>query len=126
MRLLLDTHAALWALFDPARLSTAANEAMAESANNIWVSVASAWEIAIKQGSGKLVLPAPLIEGMNGSNFSFLDITPGHCAAYDDLPFDKKHRDPFDRVLAVQARMEDCRLVSKNAKLDRYGVSRLW
>ena len=126
MRLLLDTHAALWALFDPERLSRAASDALTENTSDIRVSVVSAWEIAIKQGLGKLALPAPLIEGMNGSGFTFLDVAPEHCAAYADLPFDKQHRDPFDRMLVVQARQEGCRLVSKDAKLDRYGVSRLW
>jgi PIN domain nuclease of toxin-antitoxin system len=126
MRILLDTHAALWALFDPARLSTAASDAVRDTSNDILVSVASAWEIAIKQGLGRLAPPAPLIEGMNDAGYVFLDITPEHCAAYADFPVDRNHRDPFDRMLVVQARLEGCHLVSKDAKLERYGVSRIW
>ncbi len=90
------------------------------------MSVASAWEIAIKQGLGKLAPPAPLAEGMSDAGYVFLDITPEHCAAYADLPVDKNHRDPFDRMLVVQARLEDCHLVSKDGKLDRYGITRVW
>jgi PIN domain nuclease of toxin-antitoxin system len=126
MRLLLDTHATLWALFDPDRLSTAASEAIGDTSNDILVSVASAWEIAIKQGLGRLAPPAPLAEGMNDAGYLFLDISPEHCAAYADFPVERDHRDPFDRMLVVQARLEDCHLVSRDAQLDRYGVSRVW
>ncbi|MAG96846.1 MAG: type II toxin-antitoxin system VapC family toxin [Alphaproteobacteria bacterium] len=126
MRLLLDTHALLWALFTPVLLSTSMRHSVLDSANDIQVSIASLWEVAIKQSIGKLTLERPLQMEVVDSGFTFLDITPEHCAAYADLPLDKQHRDPFDRMLAVQARLEGCRLVSKDAKLDRYGVMRIW
>ena len=126
MRFLIDTHALLWVLFEPEKIPKQIRDFMLDPENEILVSVASAWEIAIKKGLGKIVLPGVLEEAVLGSGFGFLPITPEHCDAYGVLPIYHDHRDPFDRMLAVQARLEGCRLISKDAKLDRYGIRRIW
>ena len=126
MRVLVDTQALLWVLLAPARISDRAREVLLDPANDVLVSVASAWEIAIKRGLGKLVLPETLEDGVHRCGFRFLPVTAEHCEALGDLPASGDHRDPFDRMLAVQARLDGCRLLSKDAKLDRYGVQRIW
>jgi PIN domain nuclease of toxin-antitoxin system len=126
MRFLIDTHVLLWTLFEPERIPKKLRDRLLDPENEILVSVASAWEIAIKKGLGKIVLPGELEEAVLGSGFGFLPITPEHCDAYGDLPNHDDHRDPFDRMLAVQARLDGCRLISRDAKLDRYGVRRIW
>ncbi len=126
MRLLLDTQALLWALFTPALLSPRMRDMMLDPGNDIQVSIASIWEVAIKQSVGKLTLQRPLQMEIVESGFDFLDITPEHCAAYADFTVERDHHDPFDRMLVIQARLEDCHLVSKDAKLEHYEVQRLW
>ncbi len=125
-RLLLDTHALLWALFDPARLPRGVREHLLDPSQQVLVSVASAWEIAIKQSIGKLVLPGPLHQGVADLGFEFLPVTPAHCARFAQLPLDPGHRDPFDRMLVVQANAEGCLLVSRDRALAEYGVQLMW
>ena len=124
--LLLDTHTLLWSLFSPERLSIPARKAILDPADEVLVSVASAWEIAIKQSIGKLLVPAPLETAVASSGFRFLGISPAHCRAYAALPLQPNHRDPFDRMLVVQSRELRCRLLSRDDKLDAYGVERIW
>jgi PIN domain nuclease of toxin-antitoxin system len=127
-RLLLDTHALLWFLAGDGRLSAVARDAIAESANDVFVSAASAWEISTKHRIGKLPDAGPLagdllVElGRNG--FTPLDITVEHGQDAGDLP--GPHRDPFDRILIAQARAERMALVSNETLFDAYGVVRLW
>ena len=126
MRILLDTHGLLWALFEPRRIPEASRNALLDPANDVSVSIASAWEVAIKSGLGKLTLPGSLEDAVYDCGFRFLDITPEHCQAYGDLPRYEDHRDPFDRMLAVQAKLDGRRLMSNDRKLDRYGIQRIW
>jgi PIN domain nuclease of toxin-antitoxin system len=126
MRILLDTHTLLWVLMAPERLPAALHDRIEAPENTLLVSVLSAWEIAIKQGLGKLDPPGDLEEAVVASGFTFLGLTPEHCRAYAALPRIPDHRDPFDRMLAVQARLEGCRLASRDARLDAYGIERLW
>ena len=126
MRLLLDTHGLLWALFTPERLPQDVYSLLLDPTNEVLVSIASAWEIGIKRGLGKLTLPAPLGEGVREAGYRFLTVTPEHCEAYAELPFHADHRDPFDRMLVVQSRLEGCRLLSGDEQLDRYDVRRIW
>lgn len=121
MRLLLDTHTLLWWLADDPRLADPARSEIADPANDVLVSAASAWEIAIKAALGKLSLPDDLEEQLAGNSFSPLPILVRHALAVRDLP--DHHRDPFDRLLVAQARIEDLTIVTADACIPRYDVS---
>jgi PIN domain nuclease of toxin-antitoxin system len=128
MRLLLDTHAALWWVDDAPSLSRRARAAIADPANECLFSVASVWEMAIKQSLGKLSLTTELREFVSrhfaGNGFRELAIELTHVARVARLPF--HHRDPFDRLLAAQAACESLAIVSRDAVFRRYGVERVW
>ena len=128
MRLLLDTHAMLWFLLDDARLSSQADGLISDLKNDIVVSPASYWEIAIKIRLGKYALPEPLDaffeRELRRNRFDILPIEPKHAAVLTTLPL--HHRDPFDRLLIGQAVAEGISIVSSDAAFDAYGVERLW
>ena len=120
MRLLLDTHALLWALAEPERLSEAVRRAISEGGNEVLVSAASAWEVAIKREAGKLRAPDDLVEVVEETGFTWIAISPRHALLAGSLP--AHHRDPFDRMLVAQARTESLTLVTYDERLGRYGV----
>lgn len=120
MRLLLDTHALLWALGDPAKLHTETLEAVTDGRNDVFASAASAWEIAIKRALGKLRAPRDLEAGIASQGFSRLDITFSHAALAGGLP--RHHADPFDRMLIAQAQSEGLTLVTRDARIPLYEV----
>ena len=127
MRLLLDTHALLfWANDDPA-LSRKASRAIASAGNECFVSAASVWEIAMKTNSGKMDA-RQLLETFESfvyeNGLSALAITAHHARTAGALPL--HHKDPFDRMLAAQAQLEQLTLVSTDKVFDRYGIQRLW
>jgi PIN domain nuclease of toxin-antitoxin system len=126
--LLLDTHAFLWFVWADPLLSTTAKSAVEDPANRKLVSVASAWEIAIKAGNGKLTLGAPATvfvpRELAKNNFDLLEITLTHATAVETLP--QHHRDPFDRLLIVQTQIEGLTIVSVDTAFDAYGVTRIW
>jgi len=128
VRLLLDTHVLIWWLAGDAMLSADAQAAIADPANEVLVSAASAWEVATKYRTGKLPQAAALAADMpsvlTGQGFVELPITVRHAQAAGSLP--GPHRDPFDRMLIAQAALADLVLVSNEAVFDRYGVRRLW
>lgn len=128
MRLLLDTHAMYWYIEGSPELSATAEMLIREASNDILISPASYWEIAIKISLGKWQLNRAYEEfiniGLNQYGFQVLPILPIHTAALIRLPF--HHRDPFDRLLAAQALVEDIPLMSADAIFDQYGVNRLW
>ncbi len=128
MRLLLDTHAFLWFVLHDPLLSQTAESLIADPRNEIEISPATYWEIAIKIGIGKYSLTEPLrdfIEREIATNrFRILHIEPRHVAPLTNLPF--HHRDPFDRLLVAQAMTEQISLVSNDVVLDAYPVTRLW
>jgi PIN domain nuclease of toxin-antitoxin system len=128
VRLLLDTHAFLWFILDDPQLSTQAKELIIEPDNEIVISPASYWEIAIKISLNKYSLPEPYGVFMEReivtNEFRILPIEPKHTAALTTLPF--HHRDPFDRLLIAQAMVEGIPLVSNDLTLDAYPISRLW
>lgn len=127
MRLLLDTHALLWWIGDDARLPASVDLLVEDEAAEVYVSAASAWEIAIKARSGKLD-PGPLLPGFGAEierqGFMPLSITPDHAERAGLLA--PVHADPFDRMLVAQAQAENLRLVSNERIFDRYGVVRVW
>jgi PIN domain nuclease of toxin-antitoxin system len=128
MRLLLDTQALLWFLLDDPQLSATAKTLIADPVNDIEISPASYWEIAIKIALNKYALPESLEVFMEreiaGNQFRILHIEPRHVAPLTRLPF--FHRDPFDRLLVAQAMVEQIAIVSGDAALDSYPVTRLW
>lgn len=128
MTVLLDTQAFLWFVLNDSRLSAAATNAIASTANKVLVSPASYWELAIKIAIGKYSLNEPyesFIEDQLATNgFQILEIEPRHTARLLEMPF--HHRDPFDRLLVAQAMAEQIPLVSSDSQLDQYGIQRLW
>ena len=130
MRLLLDTHAMYWYVEDDPQLSIAARTLIQDASNEILISPASYWEIAIKVSIGKWRLNRPCEEFMDivlkQYGFQILPILPTHTARLVGLWFPAGHKDPFDRLLAAQVLVEQISIVSADAALDAYGVSRLW
>ncbi len=128
MRLLLDTHALLWWLLDDSRLSASARAALADGSNTVFVSAASAREVAIKASLGKLPLPpeaeAGIADAAVEAGFIQLPVTFDHAAGVRTLPW--RHRDPFDRLLVAQGRLEGLTLVTGDSALGFYGVDLLW
>ena len=128
MDLLLDTHTFLWFIGDDPRLSPAAARLIEDPGSRVRVSVVSAWEIAIKLGTGKLSLDRPLAEmwpeSLAENDFEALDVRSEHVLQVVHLPL--HHRDPFDRLLVAQAIAERLEVVSADPALDRYAVRRLW
>jgi PIN domain nuclease of toxin-antitoxin system len=128
MKLLLDTHTFLWFLSDDAQLSAQARALIEDGSNEVLLSVASLWEMAIKISPGKLRLSQrfdPFISEQLALNaINLLDITVAHTAALIPLPF--HHRDPFHRLLIAQAPTESMPIVGADRAFDAYGVTRLW
>ena len=128
MMLLLDTHAFLWFLSDDAQLSNPARELIENSANEILLSMASLSEMAIKISLGKLTIGGTfdtfIPEQLAYNSIGLLSVTLAHTAAVSALPF--HHRDPFDRLLVAQALVESIPIISRDAILDAYGVTRIW
>ncbi|MGO9325721.1 MAG: type II toxin-antitoxin system VapC family toxin [Terracidiphilus sp.] len=128
MRVLLDTHALLWAAFRKDLLSARAQRLVRSPNNEILVSAASAWEIATKYRLGKLphaqVLVEDFIFRVTSAGYVLLSISAEHALRAGRLPADQK--DPFDRMLAAQAIHEDLPLISSDEQLDVFGVRREW
>jgi len=127
MRLLLDTHTFLWFIDDNPRLSFNA-KSLLESDNDLLLSTASLWEIAIKLSIGKLALPQPfepfVREQLSINAIDILEIDLSHLGAVSTLPF--HHRDPFDRLLVAQASVEQIPIVSADVEFDAYSIERRW
>jgi PIN domain nuclease of toxin-antitoxin system len=121
--LLLDTHAFIWWRENSPRLGPEVRLRIA-SAGIVFVSVASAWEAAIKVGLGKLKLPQSFEAGVIASRFDKLPITFRHAEIVAMLP--RHHSDPFDRMLVAQALCERLTLVSNDRRLAPYGVEVIW
>lgn len=128
MRVLLDTQALVWALLDDPRLSEVAKAAITDAQNEILVSPASLWELAIKISLRKYSLNEDFTTFMETrllqSGFTLLPIGVRHLGVVATLPF--HHRDPFDRLIVAQAVIEQVPIVSSDAAFDAYLVNRLW
>jgi PIN domain nuclease of toxin-antitoxin system len=128
VRLLLDTQAFLWFITSDPQLSAAARVSIVDPTNEVLVSPASYWEIAIKVRLGKYPLSVPYLtfitQGIDGNSFRVLPVEPRHTDLLTTMPL--HHRDPFDRLLVAQALVEHLPLVSSDTILDAYGVKRLW
>jgi PIN domain nuclease of toxin-antitoxin system len=128
MRILLDTHAFLWWVADDPALSASARTAIAEPANQVHVSAATAWEITTKYRIGRLpaagLVAADAAREIAAEGFAELAVTVRHAQHAGAIP--GPHKDPFDRILIAQALAEGMTLVSNEALFDGYGVARLW
>ncbi|MGB5450618.1 MAG: type II toxin-antitoxin system VapC family toxin [Sedimenticolaceae bacterium] len=122
-RLLLDTHAFLWWLADAPELGNSARKAIADERNEVFVSAATGWEVAIKRAAGKLQAPDNLDAMVEESGFSHLPVTFFHGEQAGALPM--HHRDPFDRMLVAQAQAEGLVIVTRDLYIQRYGVRTL-
>jgi PIN domain nuclease of toxin-antitoxin system len=122
--LIVDTHALLWWLTDDDGLTVAARAALAEPANDVRVSTASVWEIAIKRALGKLTVPDDLPRHIEAAGFGWLPISAEHAWRVRELP--AHHRDPFDRLLVAQSLAEGMPIVSGDARFSAYGVETRW
>ena len=120
-RLLLDTHALLWWLADDANLGDYARQLIAAPENEVYVSAASVWEIAIKKALGKLVAPNDIEQIAEQQGFEPLPISLFHAERAGALP--PIHRDPFDRMLVAQAQAEGLDIVSNDPSISAYGVA---
>lgn len=128
MRLLLDTHALIWFLEGSKSLGREANRAIENQSNNVLVSAVSAIEVTNKFRTGKLNQAELLARDFEATilayGFAPLSITVAHASLAGSL--DIPHRDPFDRLLIAQARIEQLALVSNEKAFDAFGVTRLW
>lgn len=128
MRLLLDSHTFLWAITDSNELSATAREALMDVENDLFLSVASAWELAIKVSIGKLRLRIPLEDLLHSARHDLglrvLRVELAHVLAVQNLAF--HHRDPFVRLLLAQARVDGLSLLSRDANFDLYEIPRIW
>jgi len=128
MKALLDTHAFLWWITDDQRLSSRVREIIADKANEILFSAASAWEIAIKTGLGRLQLPADpeifISEQLELNAIEALPVRIGHALHVYQLP--SYHRDPFDRLLIAQAQLEKLPILTADPQISRYPVEVIW
>lgn len=128
MRLLLDTHTLLWWVEDVVQLSPEARRQIADPRNDCFVSLVSAWEMAIKASTGKLELAVSVQryfqEHLAHNDFQLLPIDLDHVTRVETLP--PHHRDPFDRLLIAQALCDGLALVSVDAIFDDYAVTRIW
>jgi PIN domain nuclease of toxin-antitoxin system len=121
---LLDTHAALWWLADDERLGPNAVEYLTDGSNEVLLSAAVVWEVAIKRALGKLEVPDDFAATLLGAGAVGLPVTLQHASAVAELP--THHRDPFDRMLVAQARIESAVLVSQDDALHAYGLPMAW
>ncbi len=123
MILLLDAHALIWWLDGASTLSPDARSAMREPRNDVLVSAASVWELAIKAAAGKLRIESDLVQAVDTAGFSGVPITLEDARTAAALP--PHHRDPFDRMLVAQARRLDAVIVSRDRAFEAYEVRQL-
>jgi PIN domain nuclease of toxin-antitoxin system len=128
LKILLDTHTFIWLFEGNSSLSQTARLLIEEPANDLVLSIASLWEMAIKVSTGKLIFRKPysefIQEQIDNYDFEVLSVTLEHLKLLSELPF--HHRDPFDRLLVVQSIAESILIVSRDTVFDQYGVIRHW
>jgi PIN domain nuclease of toxin-antitoxin system len=127
MTYLLDTHTYWWFRTAPQEIPQAAMALVTDTANEVLISIATPWELAIKSGLGRLPA-ADLLANFelreSNAGFTIQGITVGHVIRSGLLPW--HHKDPFDRLLAAQALDLDVAIISNDATFDEYGVKRIW
>lgn len=131
MKLLLDTHTFLWYADGDPRLSFSAAEQLVDPTNELFLSTASVWEIAIKVGLEKLTLSSPYLtfmkKAISGYGLKVLPVTLEDCSAYEQLEFpNPKHRDPFDRMIITHAQRHGMTILSVDSAFESYDVPVFW
>jgi PIN domain nuclease of toxin-antitoxin system len=128
MRALLDTHAFLWWILDDERMSARARSTIKDTRNELLLSAASGFEISVKASLGKLELPADPVrfvtEQLGVNRIGTLPVAMSHSLAVSNLPM--HHRDPFDRLIVAQARVEGLPVITSDGQLARYDVETIW
>ena len=124
MKLLLDTHAALWFVSADDRLGASAKQHLFDDDNRVLLSAVVVWEIAIKRSLRKLSVTDRYLRLLLGAGVQQMPVSLDHAAAVESLPW--HHRDPFDRMLVAQAQLEHATLVSGDEALAAYGVPVIW
>ena len=128
MRAILDTHVFLWWNMDDPQLSATLREIISDGRNELYLSAVSTWEIAIKAGRGRLILPAPppayVPDRLILHGFQPLPISLSHALHVYSLP--DHHRDPFDRLLIAQAQLEDIPILTADPIMARYDVQAVY
>ena len=128
MNLLLDTHAFLWFIEGNDKLSERAKGLIEDRENDRYLSVGSLWEMAIKVSIGKLDVPLPFTrlvrEHVRSNAIDILGLRAPHLDIQRSLPF--HHRDPFDRMIIAQAKVEEMKVVGSDKKFEHYDVELLW
>ena len=119
-RLLLDTHVLIWAVENSPRLGADAREFITDPGNEVFVSAATIWEIAIKRALGKLSFPSDVGDTVRRDGFTELPVTFHHAEQAGGLP--RHHGDLFDRMLVAQAQAEGLTIVTEDPIIPRYGV----
>jgi PIN domain nuclease of toxin-antitoxin system len=120
VRVLVDTHIFIWCDQRPALLKSSLRSILEDARNEVFVSTASVWEIAIKRASGKLAFPVPIVDAVGRLGFRLLLISGVHAEHAGGLP--RHHGDPFDRLIVAQAHLEGLILATSDTALGRYGV----
>jgi PIN domain nuclease of toxin-antitoxin system len=127
MKYLLDTHALIWFLDDDKQLPIDIKNIICSDEADIYLSIASFWEMAIKIARGKLKLSQPLanlLDTLEDQSIALLPIQPAHILKLLDLPFE--HNDPFDRIMIAQCLQDEIAFISNEELFLRYGVNRVW
>ena len=120
MQYLLDTHVILWWFTVPEKINRKAHKIIRDKSNNVFLSSASFWEMAIKKNLGRLTLPHNLLEAVAVENFKILPIMPEESLGVADLPM--LHSDPFDRLLIIQAKLHELVIITQDSKISEYPV----
>ena len=118
MKILLDTHILLWAISDPDKLSAEHREIIENPDNVIFISIATLWELTIKQAIGKIDLPDSFLLDVTHNGYETLKIEVSHLIELKKLPL--HHRDPFDRIIIAQALSENCKLLTIDHEILKY------
>ena len=128
MKYLIDTHTLLWIVDNNSQLSKTAQEIYLDEGNEILLSIASIWEMAIKTGLKKLIIPRCLSdfvkEHVIANNIKILNISLSHIYRLETLQY--HHRDPFDRLIISQAIEENIPIISTDNRFDQYEINRIW
>ena len=131
MNLLLETHTLLWHAENSPRMSSTATALLVDPSNELFLSMASVWELAIKVGLGKLTLSASYFDfvtkAITGYDVTLINVTLADCVHYEQLSFpNPNHRDPFDRMIITHAQRHSLSVVGSDVAFDSYNVTRLW
>ncbi len=127
MKYLLDTHTAIWAFADDVNLSKNVREIIADTSNSLYISIVSAWELAIKISLGKLDFPggvSTFLTEVEENGIEIIGIDSSYIKCVEKLPF--IHRDPFDRLIIATAKIDNATLLTADENIHKYEVNWKW